>query len=985
MKKWIGYLGVACALIAILYMIFSDKDTSSVHIKAADGILDLREMSDSPFVSLAGDWKFTDNSFVAPDDFSKKADDLPVPGPWTPNTQWGSYQLTVYLPDHWSDVGLRVRNIWSAHTIYIDGEIVAEQGKTAVTKQETVPSNPSYEAYFKPDSRQILITIHASNFYNARGGIVLPIDIGDAESIKKDVERDLALEWAAVLCLLLFGMYHLTIYLLRTKDEAFLYSGLYFLVLAFVIAFRGERMLLREFPSFPFELYFRLQDAITYLSPILLLYFIVKMIPSAMKRRTLILLLLPLLVYASLNVILPARTLSGIQYPFFYYMDVLFLVVIARIGYLTIKNRISIRRNEAVILISMLLFLAIFAISGSSDSLFFSGRNSWNRIGLIGSVLSMNVFLGIRLMNRTEESERLTVRLQKANDTKDDFLKVATQDLQKPLHDAIHLIKSIARERNHHKQGEQLYLAEQLIGNMVYVLRDLNDFTRIRFDDYAIQLRSTNLQMVMHHALQLMQLTFAKKKIHIDEKISKQLYVWADEQALAQVLLRMMTEIAQDTAEDSLTIEAVRAGTDILLHVETTRKAIATSGDRQHSSGLMMTVELVQQMNGSIKYKRTENSITCTLKLAFSEYKEPDTFTGHNYHLQAAASAEERELQTLLIVDDDVIHGEVMRGILSDTYKIRIAYTAQEALDYYSNHPDISMIMIDDIIPGSMNSLELLQKIRLQSSLMELPILMMISSEYPRHIETIFASGANDYIIKPFSKETLMARLNAVEQTKQSMQKAIEYEMAFLQTQIKPHFLYNALSNIISFCYTDGERAAYLLTMLSSFLRYIFETSRDGQFSTVQKELEIIEAYVEVEKARFGERLTFAYDIDPLITAESIRIPSLLLQPLVENAIRHGLFDKEGPGHVQVSIYKHESLLHIQVSDDGVGMTTERRAQLMEGGTANVGIGFTNVRRRVLDLTQGSLDIEALPGKGTTIQITIPIKEGLHDVESYSR
>ncbi|WP_042167214.1 histidine kinase [Paenibacillus gorillae] len=985
MKKWIGYLGVACALIAILYMIFSDEDTSSVHIKAADGVLDLRELSDTPFVSLAGDWKFTGNSFIAPANLSAIGVNMAVPGPWTPKTQWGSYQLTVYLPDQWSDIGLRIRNIWSAHTIYIDGSIVAEQGRTAVTKQATTPDNPSYEVYFKPEGQQILITIHASNFYNARGGIVLPIDIGDAESIKQDVQRDLSLEWAAILCLLLFGMYHLTIFLLRTKDEAFLYSGLYFLMLAFVIALRGERLLIREFPSFPFELYFRLQDASTYLSSILLLFFIVKMIPSVMKRRTLLLLLLPLLIYAALNVVLPARTLSGMQYPFFYYTDGLFLAVIARIGYLTVKNRISIRRNEAVILISMLLFLALFAISGSSDSLFFSGRNSWNRIGLIGSVMAMNVFLGIRLMNRTEESEQLTARLQKANDTKDDFLKVATQDLQKPLHDAIHLIKSIARERNHHKQGEQLYLAEQLIGNMVYVLRDLNDFTRIRFDDYAIQLKSTNLRMVMQHVLQLMQLTFAKKKIHIDEKISKQLYVWADEQALAQVLLRMMTEIAHDTAEDSLSIEAVLTGTDILLHVTTSRNSIAASRDRQLSSGLMMTAELVQQMNGSIHYKRAESGITFTLKLAFSEFKEPDTVTEHDYSTQAAASAEERELQTLLIVDDDVMHGEVMRGILSDSYQVRIAYTAQEALDYYSNHPDIAMIMIDDIIPGSMNSLELLQKIRKQSSLMELPVMMMISSEYPRHIEAIFASGANDYIIKPFSKETLMARLNAVEQTKQSMQKAIEYEMAFLQTQIKPHFLYNALSNIISFCYTDGERAAYLLTMLSSFLRYIFDTSRDGQFSSLQKELEIIEAYVEVEKARFGERLTFAYDIDPLIDTGNILIPSLLLQPLVENAIRHGLFDKEGPGHVQVSISIHDFLLHMRVADDGIGMTAERRAQLLEGETANVGIGFTNVRRRVADLTQGSLEIDSLPGKGTTVQITIPIKEGLDDVESHSR
>lgn len=986
MKKLLGCLGVVCALIAILYMIFSDHDTSSVHSKALDGVLDLRELTDSPFVSLAGDWKFTADSFISPTDFSKDANHVPVPGPWPSNVQWGSYQIMVYLPEHWSeDIGLRVRNIWSAHTIYVNGAFISEKGKTADSKQETVLNNPSYEVYFKPEGRQLLITVHVSNFYNARGGIVLPIDIGDAEHIKNDVQRDLTMEWAAALCMLLFCMYHLTIYLLRTRDEAFLYSGLYFLTLAIVIVFRGERLVIREFPSFPYELYFRIQDVSTYLSAILLLVFIVKIIPSIMNRKTLFLLLLPLLVYSSLNAILPARTLSSMQYEFFYYMDGLFLGVIARIFYLIVKNRISIRRNEAVILLAMLLFLAIFAISGSSDSLFYSGRNSLNRIGLIGCVLAMNVFLGIRLMNRTEESEQLTARLQKANDTKDDFLKVATHDLQRPLHDAVHLIHSISRERDHRRQGEQLYLAEQLIGNMVYILRDLNDFTRIRFNDYAIQLKSTNLRMVMLHVLQLMQLTFVKKKIQINENISKQLYVSADEQALTQVLLRMMTEIANDTVENSLSIEAMQAGEDILLHVATTGVSVRANRDRQQSSGLMMTVELVQQMNGSITYERMERGIRFTLKLAFSEFKEPVTAAEYEYNVEAAVSAEELELATLLIVDDDVMHAEVMRGMLSDTYKIRIAYTAQEALDYYSSHPEIAMMIIDDIIPGNMNSLELLQQIRTQAPLLELPIIMMISSEYPKHIEKIFASGANDYIVKPFSKETLMARLNAAEQTKQSMLKAIEYEMAFLQTQIKPHFLYNALSNIISFCYTDGERAAHLLTMLSSFLRYIFETSRDGQFSSLQKELEIIEAYVDVEKARFGERLTFACDIDPLIAADNVLIPSLLLQPLVENAIRHGLFDKEGSGHVQVSIYSHESRLSICVADDGVGMSAEHCAQLMGGEPANSGIGFTNVRRRVHDLKQGSLEISSLPGKGTTIQLLIPIMEGRDHVESNSR
>ncbi|QOT09113.1 histidine kinase [Paenibacillus sp. JNUCC32] len=977
MKKWMGYLGAICALIAILYMIFSDRDTGAVHIKAVDGVLDLRELKDSPFVSLAGDWKFTAESFVDPADFSSETDYLSVPGPWASDVEWGSYQLIVYLPDHWTDeIGLRVRNIWSAHTIYIDGVPLSKKGTVAATKHATTPDNPAYEAYFKPEGRQLLITIHASNFYNTRGGIVLPIDFGDAEQMKEDVQRDLSLEWTATLCLLLFSMFHITIYMLRTKDEAFLYSGLHFLLLAWVIVLRGERLFIREFPSFPFELYFRLQDSLTFLASTLLIVFIVKMIPSIMSRKTMYLLFLPILAYAFFNAVLPARTMSITQYPLFYYNDGLILGIIIRIFYLTMKKRINIRKNEAVILMSMLLFLAVFAISASSDSLFFTGRNYMNRIGLVGFVMTMNVFLGIRLMNRAEESEKLSTRLQKANDAKDAFLKVTTQDLQRPLHDAVHLVGSINREPRREKQGEQLYLAEQLMGNMVYLLRDLHDFTRIRFDDYAIQLKSTNVRMVMLHVIQLMQFTFTKKKIAINEQIPKQLYVWADEQRLTQVFIRIMTEISHDTVDDRLSIEAVQVGTEVLLRVTSSGESMAANRERPHSSGLMMTEELVQQMNGSIAYERLQRGIRFTVTLAFSECKEPVNAAEHEYDLQSAAHAEDRTLGTLLIVDDDVMHAEVMRDMLGDAYKVRIAYSAQEALDYYRNHPEIAMMIMDDIIPGDMDSLELLRQIRTQASLMDLPILMMISSEYPRHVEMIFAAGANDYLLKPFSKETLMARLNAAEQTKQSMLKAIEYEMAFLQTQIKPHFLYNALSNIIAFCYTDGERAAYLLTMLSSFLRYIFETSRDGQFSTLQKELEIIEAYVEVEKARFGERLTFAYDIDPSIAAEHVRIPSLLLQPLVENAIRHGLFDKEGPGHVQVTISLHASRLNIRVADDGVGMSAAQCAQLMGGTAANAGIGFTNVRRRVHDLTQGSLELHSSPGNGTTIQITIPVKEG---------
>lgn len=974
MKKLIGYLAIICALIAILYIIFSDQQTGSIKLKAIDGKLNLQEINDSPFVSLSGDWKFTANTFISPNEFASEASNQLVPGAWTPDAQWGTYQLVVHLPKQWSEIGLRVHNIWSAHTIYVNGSLISQNGTVADSKQEMVPDNRSYEAYFTPETRQILITIYVSNFYNARSGIVFPIDIGDAGQMKEDVNRDLTLEWMAVFCFLLFSIFHITIYILRAKDEAFLFSGLYFLTLSVIVLTRGERLLIREFPSIPFDVYFRIQDSSTYLSSFVLILFIIKIIPTIMKQRTVIMLFFPIIIYSLLIIMLPARTISAAQYFFFFYSEAIFIGIVIYIFYITVKNRITIRRNEAIILGIMLLFILLFAISGSLDNLFFSGRNVLNRLGFIGFTLAMNVFLGIRLMNRAEESELLSARLQKANDAKDDFLKVTTQEMQQPLHDAVHLIKSITREHNQAKQGEQLYLAEQLMENMVYLLRDLHDYTRIRFDDYAIQLGSTNLRMVMLHVIQLMQLTFAKKNIQINEQISDTVYVWADEQRLTQVLIRIMAEISNNASDNSVTITSTQQEGNVHLQLTTKRKSTTVNVENQQSSGLIMTEELVGQMNGSIAYERTASDIRFVLTLVFSEYNKPVTIAEHQYNMQPALLTEDKEQQTILIVEDDVMHAEIIKGMLSDNYIIRIAYTAQEALNYYSNHPYIAMVIIDDVIPGNMNSLQLLQHFRKLASLMELPILVMTSSEYPSHIETLFTSGANDYLIKPLLKETLMARLNAVEQTKQSMLKAIEYEMAFLQTQIKPHFLYNALSSIISFCYTDGERAAHLLSMLSSFLRYIFETSRDGQFSTLQKELEIIEAYVEVEKARFGERLTFSYYIDPHINTEHIFIPNLLLQPLVENSIRHGLFEKEDPGYVLVTISTDESNLIIHVTDNGVGMSAIQCAQLMGEIDNNIGIGFTNVRRRVHDLTQGHIEISSLLGEGTTIHLTLPIK-----------
>ena len=120
-----------------------------------------------------------------------------------------------------------------------------------------------------------------------------------------------------------------------------------------------------------------------------------------------------------------------------------------------------------------------------------------------------------------------------------------------------------------------------------------------------------------------------------------------------------------------------------------------------------------------------------------------------------------------------------------------------------------------------------------------------------------------------------------------SHEEATKNELAFLQAQIKPQFLYNAINTVVSFCYTDSERAANLLVNFSKYLRLVFDVDHKSMMVPLEREIELIRAYVEIEKARFGELIHVEYDIDPAL--KHMEIPSFCIQPLVENSIKHGL------------------------------------------------------------------------------------------------
>ena len=203
-----------------------------------------------------------------------------------------------------------------------------------------------------------------------------------------------------------------------------------------------------------------------------------------------------------------------------------------------------------------------------------------------------------------------------------------------------------------------------------------------------------------------------------------------------------------------------------------------------------------------------------------------------------------------------------------------------------------------------------------------------------------------------------------------SRTRLIEAEVRALRAQISPHFVYNSLTAIASFVRTDPERARQLLTEFADFTRYSFR--RHGDFTTLAEELRSINRYLLLEKARFDERLQVTLRVAPEILP--VVVPFLCLQPLVENAVRHGLEAKTGTGHVTIVGEDLGNECLISVEDDGVGEDPEKIRRMLAGedGSDSIGLGNVDERLRTVFGDEYGLVVETAPGAGTKVSIRVP-------------
>ena len=210
--------------------------------------------------------------------------------------------------------------------------------------------------------------------------------------------------------------------------------------------------------------------------------------------------------------------------------------------------------------------------------------------------------------------------------------------------------------------------------------------------------------------------------------------------------------------------------------------------------------------------------------------------------------------------------------------------------------------------------------------------------------------------------------------------KLAELQLSALRSQMNPHFIFNALNSIKKFVLSnDAENADEYLGKFSKLMRSILNTTREVSI-TIEKEIEMLTLYLELEKLRFGEKMNYSIYVDPELPHDSVFIPTMIVQPFIENAMLHGILHKEHSGEIQVWFIDHESYVEINVKDNGIGRkaSTELNRKRKDPHTS-LGIEVTTARLRALQTsaeTPCGVEIEDLEENkipsGTSVKIFVP-------------
>lgn len=1026
-NKWMWAVSILLILVALL-TVYLKFQYNVDQLTAKKGYIDLSNWNfdQNGNVQLNGEWEFYWGKLLTPTDFNGAKPNAPVPDGYikVPSAWYGgirnakladkgvaTYRLRIHLASGNTVYGIKTTSIRMANKIFVNGLEAGNSGNPAISgKAGYAMGNVPYATFFNPISNDLEVIVQVADFDYKAGGIVQSIFLGKRAGIMMMAVRANLFSGFVAACLLITGLYYLFIYLGRRKDLSLLYYSAYSLSFSFFELGYGEKVFMQMFPDIPAILLLKIQDVFLYASIIFVCLFIKEFTKKLLPDwfiRTVVTVFGGYIILISL---LPLRISSIVENIFLLFGILVYIFIIIFLIYSVTRKQPENRKTGGVIhLLAGLSCVLIYFVDGV---LYVNNLKTNNYIGYTAILFFIGIIshmLSQQYNNAYITVEKMSVKLLELDKLKDEFLANTSHELRTPLNGIINITSSVLESGNgrlNDNHRHNLHIVVAAARRLHNLINDILDISSLNKGEIRLALRPVDVCSVVEAIIYVFQHLKGDKEIEFDNNVPAELPpVLADTERLGQVFYNLLGNALKFTAKGRIEVGAVNRENLIEIWVEDSGCGIpgdkledifksfyqVNAGESREVGGtglgLSITKTLVELHGGKIRVESREGKgsrFTFTLPVSQEPKQELYLENIPAFYSEVAATVSSLTTSTdlqkrkyaILVADDDPASLTALFTILDiEGYYVKGVGGGEEVLRELERQPEYNLVILDIMMP-KISGYEVLRRIRRRFQPLDLPVLLLTAKTRPEDLQAGFAAGANDYLPKPFEASELKARVRTLAQLKESVVGMVTNELSFLQAQIKPHFLYNSLSVIAALTTRAPGRAKELLFDLSDYLRGSFDFENYNGLTSLAGELDTVRAFLSIEKERFRDKLKVVYEVEEGIDAA---IPLLSIQPLVENAVRHGILRKPGGGTVWLSVKAGDKKLIITVKDDGTGMTEERLREIMEPNPSGSGVGLKNIQRRlILQYGQG-LDIRSKEGQGTTVTMEIPGAMGGQD------
>lgn len=855
------------------------------HPHAVQGFLDLSRWDSTKdgIVNLDGEWEFYWDRLYAPNDFagrtpSAKTGYFPIPRYWNgttvngsalPGNGYATFRLRVKLKQGQQNLAIRIEDQATAYRLLVNGSEIAGNGVVGTDARSTKPNFRIITASFPVAGQYLDCLLQVSNFQMARGGPYRKIALGSPDAIGHRQTRLFGIDLLLFGILGIIGIYHIVFYLLRRNDPSPLYFGACCLTWAIGIPFGavGGRFITLIYPDVSWYWLCRMELLTWFPTVPLMLLFFASSYPHEYSSKVSRFSVLTGSVFFAFALLAPSRLLEQSQIPY----EIFSLLIACYIGVTLFRAMVHKRSGAALMLAGFLVFVATIINDILFENLIIYSVYLISA-GYAVMVLIQSLAISRRFARSFSAVESLTAELEEKNIAlsrldilKNEFLANTSHELRTPLNGIIGIAESLlagVTGKLHPGTEHNLAMIVSSGRRLAGLINDILDFSRLRNNDIQLRRLAVDMRSVTDTVLTVMMPLAAGKPVQLRNEVPEQLPpVWGDEDRLQQILYNLVGNAVKFTDQGEIRISAVQEGPVIVISVADTgigiprdkHEAIFRSFEQVDASdarayggaglGLAITRNLVELHGGRISVESEPGSGAV---FSFSVPAVHD-------HVEGLLDQQTEEVLSrvppafhdaadtgpvpnlpgfdksvrIVVVDDDPVNRQVVTNHLSfANVDMLSAGSGMQAIGIIESGAVPDLILLDIMMPR-MTGYEVCRWLRERYTPSEVPVIILTAKSGTNDLVQCFSQGANDYLVKPFSQDELLARvtsqlklqeayralrenLSLRQQLEERRQSELELRMVQLQLSRMLDTIDDALlaineSDEITFCNRSGE------------------------------------------------------------------------------------------------------------------------------------------------------------------------------------